>query len=138
MLELDEVWSFVLKKLDKRWLWTALCRRTRQIVAYVIGDRSEKTCRKLWEAIPDDDKGCQTYSDFWQAYSLVFPKKRTAALAKKVDRLTTWNVGIIPCDNGMLAMFARLYLFQKKISTTILSLVFFIVRYNLSKLSLIP
>ena len=51
VLELDEVWSFVLKKKNKRWLWTAICRRTKQIVAY-IGDRSEATCRKLWQAIP--------------------------------------------------------------------------------------
>ncbi len=40
MLELDEIWSFVQKKEQKRWVWTAMCRRTRQIVAFVIGDRS--------------------------------------------------------------------------------------------------
>ena len=39
ILELDEVWSFVLKKVVKRWLWTAMCRRARQIVAFMIGDR---------------------------------------------------------------------------------------------------
>ncbi len=39
VLELDEVWSFVLKKAGTRWLWTAMCRRTRQIVAFAIGDR---------------------------------------------------------------------------------------------------
>ena len=33
VLELDEIWSFVIKKVQKRWLWTAMCRRTRQIVA---------------------------------------------------------------------------------------------------------
>jgi transposase-like protein len=44
VLELDELWSFVLKKNQKRWLWTAICRRTRQVVAFVIGDRSKKTC----------------------------------------------------------------------------------------------
>ena len=43
VLELDEVWSFVLKKGQKRWLWIALCRRTRKVVAFTIGDRSEKT-----------------------------------------------------------------------------------------------
>jgi len=65
VLELDEVWSFVLKKTEKRWLWTAMCRRTRQIIAYVIGDRSETTCLKLWLAIPQAYKHSQTYSDFW-------------------------------------------------------------------------
>jgi len=40
VLELDEIWSFVLspqvpfgEKSQKRWIWLALCRRTRQIVA---------------------------------------------------------------------------------------------------------
>jgi insertion element IS1 protein InsB len=68
VLELDELWSFVLKKSQKRWIWLALCRRTRRIVAYVIGDRSEKTCRKLWERIPTEYKACHTFSDFWEAY----------------------------------------------------------------------
>jgi IS1 family transposase len=44
VLELDEVWSFVFIKTAKYWLWTALCRRTRQIVAFVIGDHSAETC----------------------------------------------------------------------------------------------
>ena len=34
------MWSFVHEKWNKRWLWTVMCRRTRQIVAFVIGDRS--------------------------------------------------------------------------------------------------
>jgi IS1 family transposase len=41
VLELDELWSFVLKKTNQAWIWIALCRKTRQIVAYAIGDRSE-------------------------------------------------------------------------------------------------
>jgi insertion element IS1 protein InsB len=47
VLELDELWSFVFKRVNKRWVWIALCRATRQVVAFVIGDRSAKTCRKL-------------------------------------------------------------------------------------------
>jgi hypothetical protein len=37
ILELDELWAFVYQRDNERWLWTALCRRTRQIVAFVIG-----------------------------------------------------------------------------------------------------
>jgi insertion element IS1 protein InsB len=33
ILELDELWSFVGSKAEQRWLWLALCRRTRQVVA---------------------------------------------------------------------------------------------------------
>jgi len=52
VLELDELWSFVLKRANRRWIWIALCRATRQVVAYVVGDRSAETCQKLWERIP--------------------------------------------------------------------------------------
>jgi IS1 family transposase len=51
-LELDELWSFVLKKARKRWMWIALCRKTRQVVAYFIGDRSQSSCQQLWGLIP--------------------------------------------------------------------------------------
>ena len=40
VLELDELWSFVFEKSNKQWIWIALCRRTRQVVAHYIGDRS--------------------------------------------------------------------------------------------------
>ncbi len=53
VLELDELGSFVLKKSEKRWIWLTLCRRTRQVVAWYIGDRSKKSCRELWQRIPD-------------------------------------------------------------------------------------
>ena len=68
ILELDEMWSFVQSKDQKRWLWIALCRRTRQVVAYVIGDRSSRTCLKLWQRIPPDYRSCRSFSDFWHAY----------------------------------------------------------------------
>ena len=83
VLELDELWSLVLKKSQKRWLWTAICRRTRQIVAFVIGDRSEKTCRRLWNKIPDEYKRCLTFSDFWEAYQQVFPTATHRCVGKE-------------------------------------------------------
>jgi hypothetical protein len=42
VLELDELRSFVPKKSQKRWIWIALCRRTRQAIAFEIGDRTVK------------------------------------------------------------------------------------------------
>jgi insertion element IS1 protein InsB len=47
VLEVDEIWSLVFKKAHTRWLWTAMCRRTRQIVAFVIGDRSPRNLPSL-------------------------------------------------------------------------------------------
>ena len=68
VLELDELWSFVAKRCNKRWIWIALCRQTRQVVACVVGDRSEKTCRKLWRQIPPAFRAAHCFSDFWEAY----------------------------------------------------------------------
>ena len=79
-LELDELWSFILKKAYKKWIWIALCRRTRQVVAYAIGDRSKRTCRKLWEAIPEAYRMAHCYSDFWKAYAAVIPNEQHTAV----------------------------------------------------------
>ena len=46
-LELDELWSFVLKKAHDSWIWIALCRKTRQVVSYAIGDRSRQDVSTL-------------------------------------------------------------------------------------------
>jgi insertion element IS1 protein InsB len=82
VLELDEVWSFVFIKTDKYWLWTAHCRRTRQIVVFVIGDRSAETCRPLWQKIPKQYRACHPFSDLWDAYEKVFPQETHRSVGK--------------------------------------------------------
>jgi insertion element IS1 protein InsB len=94
VLELDEIWSFVRKKDHQRWLWTAMCRRTRQIVGFAIGDRSTATCLRLWESIPDEYKHCHTFSDFWQAYQHVFPAETHHCVGKETGataHMERWN-----------------------------------------------
>ncbi len=93
-LELDELWSFVLKRANKRWIWVALCRRTRQVVAYVIGDRSRASCQKLWQRIPCAYRGGHCYSDFWEAYQLVIPAEQHTAAGKETGltaHVERWN-----------------------------------------------
>lgn len=87
MLELDELWSFVGSKAQQRWLWAALCRRTRQIVAFALGDRSEQTCRHLWQALPEAYRGCRSFSDFWEAYAAVFPQETHQQVGKETGEL---------------------------------------------------
>ena len=45
VLELDELWSYIYSKDNKRWIWIALRRRTRRVLAYFIGARSSKVPR---------------------------------------------------------------------------------------------
>jgi IS1 family transposase len=82
-LELDEMWSFVLKSARKAWIWIALSRRTRQVVAFVIGDRSRSTCRKLWEKIAEAYRSAHCYTDFWEAYKQVIPDEQHTAFGKE-------------------------------------------------------
>ncbi len=110
VLELDELWSFVLKKSNKRWIWIALCRSTRQIVAYYVGDRSKKSCRQLWQRIPDSYKACTTSSDFWEAYQKVFPVESHHSVGKETVRRLMLSVGTTPCLNVWLVSSVRLYL----------------------------
>lgn len=94
VLELDEVCGYVQKRRNKMWTWTALCRRTRQIVAYVNGDRSEATCRKLWARIPEAYRNCRTFSDFWKAYASVFSEQGHQSVGKdtgETAHMERWN-----------------------------------------------
>ena len=94
ILEFDEVWSFVLKKANQRWLWTVICRRTRQIVAFVIGDRSDETCAKLWHQIPEAYQACHSYSDFWSAYNKVLPADTHQSVGEEsgqTNHMERWN-----------------------------------------------
>ena len=82
-LELDELWSFVLKRANKRWIRVAPPRATRQVVAYAVGGRSRATCRKLWAAAPEAYRRAHCLSDFREAYQLVIPSEQRTAAGKK-------------------------------------------------------
>ena len=55
----------------------------RQVVAYVIGDRSAASCQKLWERIPDSYRHGHGFSDFWEAYQKVIPAAQHTAAGKE-------------------------------------------------------
>jgi insertion element IS1 protein InsB len=94
ILELDELWSCVAKKTDQAWIWIALCRSSRQVVAYAIGDRSQTTCRRLWEAIPAAYRTSHCFTDFWIAYQAVIPEEQHTAVGKETGEtahVERWN-----------------------------------------------
>lgn len=97
MLELDELWSYVGSKAQVRWLWVALSRKRRQVVAYVFGDRSERTCRRLWERIPEDYRQLHCYTDFWESYQKVIPEDQHVAVGKEsgeTNHVERWNLSL--------------------------------------------
>jgi IS1 transposase len=122
VLELDEIWSFVQKKEQKRWVWTAMCRRTRQIVAFVIGDRSKATCHQLWQAIPQEYNHCHTDHVIFGMLINTFSRlKPIIVLERKLGRPRIWNGGTTPYANGLGATCDRHYLFPSPMSIIIWS-----------------
>ncbi len=84
MIEADELWSFAGSERQVQWVWAALDAATRQVVAMVVGDRSEGTARRLWAALPagyrDRAIAC---TDLWSAYLAAVPADRHAAAGKE-------------------------------------------------------
>ncbi len=77
------MWSFAGSRRKLWWVWVALDAETRQVVAMMVGDRSEYTARCLWEAVPEEYRhGATVYTDFWAAYRAVMPGGRQSPAAR--------------------------------------------------------
>lgn len=130
MLELDELWSFVFRKAVKVWVWIALSRKTREIVAYACGDRSENTCRVLWERLPSAYKKAIVFSDYWEAYQAVIPGEQHYPVGKETGEtahVERWNNTL----RQHLARFVRKTLaFSKCTRMHEVCLKLFLHRYN--------
>ena len=50
--EVDEMFSFVGNKGNKQWVWIAMDAKSRQIIAFHVGDRSRQSAKALWKSIP--------------------------------------------------------------------------------------
>ena len=129
-LEIDELWSFVRHKGRKRWIWIALCRRTRQIVAFYIGNRDEAAARQLEQRIPFPYTWCPMYTDYYPAYDGILPehlhwqKDKQSGATSHVER---WNNTL----RQRLGRFVRKTLsFSKSEQMYYLMLLWFIIDYN--------
>ena len=66
--EVDEMWSFVGKKKEPRWLWHALDHRTGQVLAYVCGRRKDEVFLQL-KALLEPFGITRFFTDHWGAYA---------------------------------------------------------------------
>jgi insertion element IS1 protein InsB len=133
VIQCDEMWSFVGFKGNKQWIWLAIDVLTKEIVGVYIGKRDETGARGLWDSIPAIYRQCAvSYTDFWSAYEIVFPKKRHKAVSKdsgKTNYIERFN-------NTMRQRIPRLVRktlsFSKKLSNHLGAIWYFIHEYNAS------
>ena len=94
VLEVEELWSFVFRSKDKVWLWSAINRETREIAASSCGERSENTCRILWDRVPSAYKEAIVFSAYWSAYQAVTPSEQHRPVGKETGEAAhseRWN-----------------------------------------------
>ncbi len=66
--EVDEMWSYVQRKKEQRWLWHAIDHRSGKVLAYVFGRRKDDVFLKLKAML--EPFGITRYStDSWGAYT---------------------------------------------------------------------
>jgi len=111
VLDVDELRSFVFRRKDKVWVWIAMNREIREIVASACGDRTENTCRILWDRVPSAYKETIVFSDYWSAYRAVIPSEQQRPVGKETGKRLILNVGIIPYGNSWHASYVKRFLF---------------------------
>ena len=94
-VEADDMSSFVHKKANKQWIWIAMDAKTRQVIAFHVGDRSRKSAKRLWAKIPQAYRQYATfYTDQYVVYVGVIPAAQHRAiskLARKTNHLERFN-----------------------------------------------
>ncbi len=147
-IQCDEMWSFVLKKGNKQWIWLALDVKTREIVGVYVGARSRDGAQGLWDALPAVYRQCAvSYTDFWSAYDEVFPSKRhqsaskdsgktslieladTLLLFKKQERTRRFNCTL---RQRVSRLVRKTLSFSKKLENHIGAIWYFVHHYNSS------
>ena len=137
--EADEMWSFVQKKANKQWMWIAMDAKTRQIIAFHVGDRSGESGKALWAHIPLVYREQATFhTDQYEVYKGVMPAEQHRAITKKARKTNH----IERFNNTLRQRVSRLVRetlsFSKKLANHIGAIKYFICHYNLTRRVALP
>jgi insertion element IS1 protein InsB len=113
--------------------------KTRQIIAFHVGDRRRDSAKELWARIPlVSREQTRFHTDQYDAYTDVSPAKRHKAItkhARKTNRLERFN-------NTLRQRVSRLVRgtlpFSKKPVHHISASKYFICHYNLTRTAVLP
>jgi insertion element IS1 protein InsB len=111
--------------------WIAMDAKSRQIIAFHVGDRSQESAKKLWELIPEDYREKATfYTDEWHSYNGVIPEERHHVVKGKSNHIERFNCTI---RQRISRLVRKALSFSKKLSNHIGAIKYFICHYNLDK-----
>ena len=122
-------------KENKQWIWIAMDARSRQIIAFHVGDRSRESARKLWESLPESYRDKATfYTDDWQAYKGVIPVERHHVVKGKANHIERFNCTM---RQRISRLVRKALSFSKKLKNHIGAIKYFICHYNLRSITCI-
>jgi insertion element IS1 protein InsB len=91
--ELDEMWSYVGKKTNPRWLWHAIDRKTGRVLAYVFGQRKDEVFLKLKKLLKPF--GIKKYcTDGWGAYERHLSVEKHEIGKRKTQKIERKHLGL--------------------------------------------
>jgi insertion element IS1 protein InsB len=135
-VEADEMASFVQKKSHKQWVWIAMDAKTRQSIAFHVGDRSHTSAEHLWAKIP---QAYRQHATFYTDQSVVYAKVMPAAQHRAISKLARKTHHLERVKNTLRQRVSRLVRealsFSKKLANHIGAIKLFICHYNLTRVA---
>ncbi len=136
--EVDEMWSFVSSKSNKQWIWIAMDSRSRQIIAFHVGDRSRESAKELWHLIPESYRQKATFlTDDWESYKGVIPSGQHQVVTKKSGKNNHIERFNCTLRQRVSRLVRKALSFSKKLENHIGAIKYFICNYNLEKALLV-
>ena len=127
--EADEMWSFVGKKANKQWIWIAMDAKTRQVIAFHVGDRSRESGAQLWAKVPAVYRQRAVFhTDLYEVYKGIIPAERHKAItkkARKTNHVERFNNTLRQCVSRLVRYTLS---FSKELANHIGAIKFFIRR----------
>jgi len=81
----DEMASFVQRKANKQWIWIAMDVKTRQVIAFHVGDRSRRSAKRLWAKIPE---AYRQHATFYTDQYVGAPYQQYGGVLYEITRIT--------------------------------------------------
>jgi insertion element IS1 protein InsB len=91
--ELDEMWSYVGKKANPRWLWHAIDHHTGKVLAYVFGRRQDDVFLRL-KALLEPFGITRFYTDGWGTYERHIEPEQHAVGKQHTQKIESKHINL--------------------------------------------
>ena len=91
--ELDEMWSYVAKKANPRWLWHAIDHHTGNVLAYVFGRRQDEVFLRL-QALLEPFGITRYYTDGWGTYERHVDEEKQVVGKEHMQKIESKHINL--------------------------------------------